>query len=97
MRTKITRYVAEIEMPDGFISIDCEVTHASKYLISLQLNQSTISFTDKGSSPLIEELMNNEEVKIEYGSKDVMGFLQDLLKSEFKGYSDIFLTEVDTD
>ena len=97
MTHKRTRYVAEIEMPEGIITIDCEVTRGDKYLIFLQLNQSTISFSDVGSSPLIEELVNSNGVTIEYGSKDVKGFLQDLLRNEFKGYSDISLTEVDTD
>ena len=92
-----TRYVAEIELPGGFISIDCEVTGTDKYIISLQLNQTTLSYKGGELTPFKEELINNNEVVIEYSSKDVKGFLTDLFKNEFVGYSDISLTEVDTD
>ena len=92
-----TRYVAEIELPSGFISIDCEVTSADKHIISLQLNQTTLSYNEGELTPFKEELINNNEVVIEYSSKDVKGFLTDLFKNEFTGYSDISLTEVDTD
>ena len=97
MPEQTTRYVAEIELPEGFISIDCEITGTKKYIISLQLNQTTLSYETSELTPFKEELINNNEVVIEYDSDDVLEFLYDLFKNEFIGYSDISLTEVDTD
>ena len=91
------RYVAEIDMPEGIVSIDCDVRGNRIFLITLQLNNSTLSFNDAVLSPFLEGLVNDKEVVIEYKSSDVRPFIISLLKNEFKGYSDITLTEVDTD
>jgi len=97
MTVKTKRYVAEIDLPDGFISIDCEVKRAEKYIISLQLNHITLSYKDSELTPFKEELVNNNEVVIEYRSGDFLVFLNNLFKKEFQGYTDISITEVDTD
>ena len=97
MTSKIARYVAEIDLPEGFISIDCEVKLAEKNLISLQLNQITLSYKDSELTPFKEELINNKEVTIEYRSSDFLLFLSNLFKKEFQGYTDISIMEVDTD
>lgn len=97
MKNKLTRYVAEIDLPEGFISTDCEVTRTDRFIISLHLNKTTLSYKDSELTPFKEELIENNEVVIEYESDDVLGFLNDLFKNEFNGYSDISLTEVDTD
>ncbi|MGI9534570.1 MAG: hypothetical protein ACR2NW_06435, partial [Thermodesulfobacteriota bacterium] len=68
MSDKTTRYVAEIELPEGFISIDCEVRKTDRYIISLQLNQTTLSYKEDEITPFKEELINNNEVLIEYAS-----------------------------
>ena len=52
MPSKSSRYVAEIDTADGFISIDCESQSAmSGYIISLQLNQTTLSFNSNHTTP----------------------------------------------
>ena len=97
MSNKPTRYVAEIDLPDGYISIDCEVTRTDRFIISLHLNRSTISYKDSELTPFKEELIKNNDVVIEHDSDDVQRFLNELFKNEFIGSSDISLTEVDTD
>ena len=97
MTNKPTRYVAEIELPDGFASIDCEVNSGGKNKVYFHLNQSTLPADSHKTSVFREELFKNSELYIEVETKDILTFLNDLFKNEFSGYSDISITEVDTD
>ena len=51
------RYVAEIDMPEGIVSIDCDVSGNRIFLITLQLNNSSLSFNDAVLSPFLEGLV----------------------------------------
>ena len=97
MKNKLNRYVAEIEFPEGFASIDCEVSSGTENKVYFHLNQSTLPEESHRKSVFREELFKNSEICIEVETNNILTFLNDLFKNEFRGYSDISLTEVDTD
>lgn len=100
MSFKNSRYVAEIEIPEGYISIDCEIEHGSGNIIKIFLNQASVDKNDyllKYPSDFKEKLLNNIEFELITRRNDVENFLNELFKDEFGQFADIHISVVDYD
>jgi len=99
-----SRYIAEIEIPDGYISIDCEVDLIDQekprfqinfYLNSSSLNiQSTEEYEDK---PLRKELENERQAVRVTDVKNVRKYIERILRVEYGEQADIQVSEIEFD
>ncbi len=99
-----SRYIAEIEIPDGYISIDCEVDLIDQekprlqinfYLNSSSLNiQSTEEYEGK---PLRKELENELQAVRVTDVKNVREYIEGILRVEYGEQADIQLSEIEFD
>ncbi len=95
-----SRYVAEIEIPEGYISIDCEIEYGSENIVKFFLNQTSVdksSYLLLYSSHFKEKLLNNIDFHLKTKRKDIENFLNELFKDEFGENIDIHVSEVDYD
>ena len=93
------RYVAEIETPDGFISIDCEAIKENPAKIYFFLNNSTIdkNILDKTNSDFINKLHNNSEIFLITDTENIKNFIMKALSDSYGNKSDISIREIDMD
>lgn len=93
------RLVAEIELPEGIVVIDCEITGKNPSKVNFLLNNSTLDITNlkKYNSSLINELYKDNEAIREFEIEDYEYFIRKILFNTFGENSDITLTKVDTD
>ena len=94
------RYVAEIEIPEGYISIDCETEIGETNVVKLFLNQTSIdksNFLINHNSAFMKKLINNIEFEMDSKRIDAFVLLNELLREEFGKSADISITEVEYD
>ncbi|MCY4262434.1 MAG: hypothetical protein OXC97_03855, partial [Candidatus Dadabacteria bacterium] len=96
MREQPLRYVADIEVPEGIVSIDCEVRSRSKTEILFILNRSTCGEYTKAGS-FRSSLENCGESLVETETNDPEGFIRETLLAAYGHLADITLTQTDTD
>jgi len=95
-----SRYVAEIEIPEGYISIDCETEIGDMNIIKFYLNQSSIDKTSyllHYSSEFKQKLLNNIDIELLTKRDDIEILLNELFKEEFSENADIHITDVEYD
>ncbi len=98
MQKQTLRYVADIEIPEGIVSIDCEVRTGEKTQFLFILNSST---SEGAESPLgrdfRDSLENQGEILIETETDDPEAFIRRTLSVAYGSLADITLTDTDTD
>lgn len=98
MQEKTLRYVADIEVPDGIVSIDCEVRSGEKTEILFILNNSTY---EGNKNPAVEDfqgsLESRGEILVEAETNDPEAFIRKTLSAAYGPLADITLTDTDTD
>ena len=100
MSYKNSRYVAEIDIPEGYISIDCEIEHGSRIIVKFFLNQASVdktSYLSKHPSEFKQKLFNFEDFELFAYSDDISKWLIQFMKEEFGPDADIHITDVDYD
>ena len=101
MTNEVKRYVVEIDIPDGYISIDCDIEYeGTTTIINLFLNQSSLDyekFIEKYGSDFIKKLLGYEDLTITTERADIEEYLNELLVNEFGIDSDILIRDVDLD
>lgn len=98
MQGQISRYVADIEIPEGVVSIDCEVRSGDKPEVLFILNSSTCEENEK--TPVGDfrgSLENHGEILVEAETDDPEGFIRETLLAAYGPLADITLTDTDTD
>ncbi len=61
MSLENTRYIAEIDLPEGYLSIECEILYGTENTLKFFINQSSIdkdSFLKEFSSEFKDQLFN---------------------------------------
>lgn len=94
------RYVAEIEIQDGYLSIDCQAEPGEKRIIKIFLNHSSVDesvFLANNDSVFIRKLLDNAELELITDRKDIESFLKEVLTKEFGENADIEISNVDYD
>ena len=98
MQEQTLRFVADIEVPDGIVSIDCEVRSGEKTEFLFILNSSTC---EENESPPIgdfrDALENRGEILVEAETDDPEAFIRKTLSVAYGPLADITLTDTDTD
>ena len=98
MQDQTSRYVADIEVPDGIVSIDCEVRSGEKTEILFILNSSTCK---ENENPAIEDFRNSlesrGEILVKAETNDPEAFIRKILSAAYGPLADITLTDTDTD
>ena len=98
MQDQTSRYVADIEVPDGIVSIDCEVRSGEKTEILFILNSSTC---EGNENPAIEDfrgsLESRGEILVKAETNDPEAFIRKTLSAAYGPLADITLTDTDTD
>lgn len=100
MPAKTERYVVEIDVPEGYLSIDCDIEYSDVTVIKIFLNQSSVSkenFTGNKRSRFVEKLMDYEDIEIKTARKDIREYLTELLRNEFGDNPDILIRDIDLD
>jgi len=98
MQEQTSRYVADIEVPEGIVSIDCEVRNGDKLEILFILNSSTCGGTENPpSGDFRGSLEGRGEILVETGTDDPEAFIRKTLSAAYGPLADITLTDTDTD
>ena len=100
MEIEKIRHVAEIEIPEGYISIDCETEAGDINVVKLFPNQTSIdknSSLIKNSTEFMQKLINNIEIELALESYDTVVLLNEFFREEFGKSADISITEVEYD
>ncbi len=99
-----SRYIAEIEIPDGYISIDCEVDlidqEKPRFQINFYLNSSSLniqSTEDYEGKPLRKELENKLQAVRVTDVKNVRKYIEGILRVEYGEQADIQVSEIEFD
>jgi hypothetical protein len=105
MNHEPARYIAEIEIPEGFATIDCEVE-----VLDTQTNQSRITlilarctYKNEKARPEQETLTLREELDLFLESirvtdrKDLRTVIEELLREAYGNEADISLNRIDMD
>jgi hypothetical protein len=98
MQEQPSRYVADIEVPEGIVSIDCEVRSGDKAEILFILNSSTCEINE--NSPVGDfrgSLESRGEILVEAKTDDPEAFIRKTLSAAYGPLADITLTDTDTD
>lgn len=98
MQERTSRYVADIEIPEGIASVDCEVRSGDKTEVLFILNSSTCERT--GNLPdgnFRGSLESRGEILVEAGTDDPEAFIRKTLSAAYGPLADITLTDTDTD
>ena len=96
MREQPLRYVADIEVPEGIVSIDCEVRSGGKTEILFILNSSTCG-EYKTTEDFRGSLESRGEILVETETNHPEGFIRETLLAAYGHLADITLTQTDTD
>lgn len=98
MQEQTSRYVADIEVPEGIVSIDCEVRNGDKPEILFILNSSTCKGTE---NPPVGDfrgsLEKRGEILVEAETNDPEAFIRKTLSAAYGPLADITLTDTDID
>jgi len=98
MQERILRYVADIEIPEGIVSIDCEVRSGGKTEILFILNNSTYKEgKNTGTGGFRSHLENHGEMLVKTKADDTETFIRKTLFAAYGPLADITLTDTDTD
>ena len=100
MSLKNSRYVAEIDLPEGYISIECEIITGSKNIIKFFLNQNSVdkeSYLLLSNSPFKNKLLNYEDIEVVSERMDVENLLNEIMFEEFGEDADILIRDIDSD
>lgn len=98
MQDQTSRYVADIEVPDGIVSIDCEVRSGEKTEILFILNSSTCEGNENpAAGDFRGSLESRGEILVEAETDDPESFIRETLLATYGPLADITLTDTDTD
>lgn len=98
MQDQTSRYVADIEVPAGIVSIDCEVRGGEKTEILFILNSSTCEGNENPApGDFRGSLENCGEILVEAETDDPEVFIRETLLAAYGQTADITLTDTDTD
>ena len=98
MHEDASRYVADIEIPEGIVSVDCEVRNGDKTKILFILNSSTCEGTENPSAGDFRgSLESRGEILVETETDNPEGFIRKTLSAAYGPLADITLTDTDTD
>ena len=98
MQEQPSRYVADIEIPEGIVSIDCEVRNGKKTEILFILNSSTYEGNkNPPEGNFRSSLENRGEILVEAETNDPETFIRKTLSAAYGPLADITLTDTDTD
>ena len=98
MQDQTSRYVADIEIPDGIVSIDCEVRSGEKTEILFILNSSTCEGNENpAAGDFRGSLESRGEILVEAETDDPESFIRETLLATYGPLADITLTDTDTD
>ena len=98
MQEQTSRYVADIEVPEGVVSIDCEVRNGDKPEILFILNSSTCEGTENPPvGDFRSSLEGRGEILVEAETGDPETFIRKTLSAAYGPLADITLTDTDTD
>ena len=95
-----SRYVAEIDLPEGYISIDCEIEFGDENSIKFFLNQSSVDkdiYLLGSSSEFKHQLLNYIDLELLTERMDIENLLNEIMLEEFGANADILIREVDSD
>ncbi len=98
MQEKTLRFVADIEIPEGIVSIDCEVRSGERTEILFILNSSTCELDeDSSAGNFRDSLESRGEVLVEAQTDNPEAFIRETLSVAYGPLADITLTDTDTD
>ncbi len=98
MQEQISRYVADIEIPEGIVSIDCEVRNGNKAEVLFILNSSTCEINENPpAGDFRGSLESRGEILVEAETDDPEVFIRKTLSAAYGPLADITLTDTDTD
>ncbi|MXZ48654.1 MAG: hypothetical protein F4235_04290 [Candidatus Dadabacteria bacterium] len=98
MQEQTSRYVADIEVPEGIVSIDCEVRNGDKPEILFILNSSTCEGTENlPGGDFRGSLEDRGEILVEAETNDPEAFIRKTLSAAYGPLADITLTDTDID
>lgn len=98
MQDQTSRYVADIEVPDGIVSIDCEVRSGEKTEILFILNSSTCEGNENPpAGDFRGSLESHGEILVKTETNDPEVFIRKTLSAAYGPLADITLTDTDTD
>ena len=94
------RYVAEIDLHEGYISIECEIEFGAESKINIFLNQSSVdkdAYLRDFSSEFKYKLLNFINIELLTKRMDVENLLNEIMLDEFGADADILIRDVDSD
>lgn len=103
MRKDVNRHIAEIEMPEGFTSIDCEIEYLNESNTTIRFYLNNVNYDvqvhNSGGEYLTfrEELELNFELVIKTGRKDIPAYIEEILRDAYGGDADITVRDIDMD
>ena len=100
MTDQTTRYVLEIDLPEGYLSIECDVEFGETAKLHFFLNQSSVDkekYLEENSSEFKERVLDQGDYETTTERNDIKEFLTDFCKSEFGAASDILIRDIDLD
>ena len=98
MEEQVLRYVADIEVPEGIVSIDCEVRSGEETEILFILNGSTCEGDENPpAGDFRSSLESRGEVLVKAATDDPEAFIRKTLLAAYGPLADITLTDTDTD
>ena len=98
MRKRTSRYVADIEIPEGIVSIDCEARSGEKTEILFILNSSTCEESENPPAGHFRGALEGRgEILVEAETDDPESFIRKTLSDAYGPLADITLTDTDTD
>lgn len=98
MKGDFERYVADIEIPDGMVSVDCEVRAGAETEILFMLNRSTCAATaDSREENFRARLESRGEVSLRTRSPDAGKFITGTLAAAYGPGADVTLAKTETD
>lgn len=100
MSFKNNRYVAEIDLPEGYISIDCEIEFGVENAIKFFLNQSSVdkdTYLLESYSEFKHRLLNYIDLELLTERMDIENLINEIMLKEFGANADILIRDVDFD
>lgn len=98
MQEQTSRFVADIEVPEGIVSIDCEVRNGNKAEFLFILNNSTCEGNENPPAGEFRgSLESRGEILVEAETDDPEAFIRKTLSAAYGPLADITLTDTDTD
>lgn len=92
------RYVADIETPDGMVSVDCEVRAGAETEILFMLNRSTCAASaDSREEDFRARLESLGEVSLRARNSDAAEFITTTLADAYGPGADVTLAKTETD